>query len=218
MKMSIVIPDFAGMTVSLPDFSPFAFQILFSKNHQDKAGTDQDATDDMVDPCHRLHATEAADTMRNKAFQQVRRQRCGQNAGKKYSGGSVIGAIPGTDGNNYRNPDKPDAGVKDVQEKALDDIQMVLFPEIDEFPVLIRVCLHTPFVEGVKTQNYQNHTADDLKPHIVPGIDVQKLHNAEKTKEQNKDVAKKNSDGQTHPSPETSVETGLNQSEKPRTQ
>ena len=93
------------------------------------------------------------------------------------------------DGNNYRNPDKPDAGVKDIQEKALDDIQMVSVPEADEFPVLIGVCLNDPFVEGVKAQNCQNHPADDLKPHIVPGIDAQELRYAEKTKEQDKDVA-----------------------------
>jgi len=127
--------------------------------------------------------------MRHKAFQKVRRQRGGQDAGKKYSGRSVVCAITGTDGNNYRNPDKPDAGVKDIQEKTLDDMQTVPSPDADEFPVLTRVCLNEPFVEGVKTQNCQHHPADDLKPHIVPGIDAQKLRDAEKTKHQDKDIA-----------------------------
>jgi hypothetical protein len=95
---------------------------------------------------------------------------------------------------------------------------MVSVPEADEFPVLTGICLNDPLVEGVKAQNRQNHPADDLKPHIVPGIYAKKLRDAEKTKEQDKDVAQKNPRAQTHACSESAVDAGLNQSEKPRTQ
>lgn len=69
MKMLLFIPAFAGMTGDLPDFSALTSQILFSKEHQNNPENNQDDTNDMVDPCHRLRTTEAADMMRNKAFQ-----------------------------------------------------------------------------------------------------------------------------------------------------
>lgn len=86
MKMRFVIPAFAGMTGNLPNFSPLTSQILFSKKDQNNPENNQNDTNAMVDPRHRLLAAEPADMMRNKAFQQVRRQCGGQNAGKKYCG------------------------------------------------------------------------------------------------------------------------------------
>jgi hypothetical protein len=174
---------------SFPDCRPLTSLRSFSNEHHDNPENHQNYPNAVVDPCHRLHAAEPADMMRHKAFQKVRRQRCGQDAGKEYSGRSVVGAIPGTDGNNYRNPDKPDAGVKDIQEKTLDDIQMVPVQDANEFIVLIGICLNNPFFEGINAYNCQNHPADDLKPRVVPGIDAQELRYAEKTKHQDKYIA-----------------------------
>jgi len=92
-----------------------------------------------------------------------------------------------------------------------------MVPDAVKFPVLIRVRLNAPFVEGVKAQNCQNHPADDLKPHIVPGIDAKDPGYTEIAKQQDKDIAQKNPDGLTNACPESAPDADLNQSEKSRT-
>jgi len=62
----------------------FTFQILFPKEHQNNSENNQDDTNEMVDPCHRLRIKEPADMMRNEAFHKIGRKCGGQNAGKKY--------------------------------------------------------------------------------------------------------------------------------------
>jgi hypothetical protein len=86
MKMRMAIPAFAGMAMRFPKFQQIASLRSFSEEYHDNPENHQDDADAIVDPCHRLCAAEPADMMRNQAFQEVRRQRGGQDAGKKNSG------------------------------------------------------------------------------------------------------------------------------------
>jgi len=61
----------------------FIFQSLFSKEHQNNPENNQNDTNGMVDPCHRLRIKEPADMMRNEAFHKIGHKCGGQNAGKK---------------------------------------------------------------------------------------------------------------------------------------
>lgn len=66
---------------------------------------------------------------------------------------------------------------------------MLIVPDADGFPVMIRVSLNAPFAEGVKTQNCQNNPANDLKTQIIPWIDTQNPGYTEIAEQQNKDIA-----------------------------